>query len=113
MRYDPDQKRAAKFPSSAWQAKPSEDIVVSAFIKIIEYRCPEDHAISIGDSFTFHGLENLVTTDNMGSGPRETYALACKRYTKGKEVAAAALDMDQPSSFHSSQVSVLDCDQDG
>jgi hypothetical protein len=113
MRYDPDQKRAAKFPSSAWQAKPSEDIVVSAFIKIIEYRCPEDHAISIGDSFTFHGLENLVTTDNMGSGPRETYASACKRYTKGKEVAAAALDKDQPSSFHSSQVSVLDCDQDG
>jgi hypothetical protein len=113
MRYDPGQKRAAKFPSSAWQAKPSEDIVVSAFIKIIEYRCPEDHAISIGDSFTFHGLENLVTTDNMGSGPRETYASACKRYTKGKEVAAAALDKDQPSSFHSSQVSVLDCDQDG
>jgi hypothetical protein len=111
MRYDPDQKRAAKFPSSAWQAKPEEDIVVSAFIKIIEYRCPEDHAISIGDSFTFHGLENLVITDSMGSGPRETYASACKRYTKGKEVAAAALDMDQPSSFHSSQVSVLDCDR--
>jgi hypothetical protein len=109
MRYDPGQKRAAKFPSSAWQAKPEEDVVVSAFIKIIEYRCPKDHVISIGDSFTFHGLENLVTTDNMGSGVRETYASACKRYTKGKEVAAAALDMDQPSSFHSSQVSVLDC----
>ena len=111
MRYDPGQKRAAKFPSSAWQAKPEEDVVVSAFIKIIECRCPEDHAISLGDSFTFHGLENLVTTDNMGSGSRETYASACKRYTKGLEVAAAALDMDQPSSFHSSQVSVLDCDR--
>lgn len=81
MRYDPGQQRAAKFPSSAWQAKPEEDVVVSAFIKIIEYRCPEDHAISIGDSFyfsragkpTYHRQYGLWTERNVRIGVQEIH----------------------------------------